>query len=461
MKNKKGISLIVLIITIIIVIVLAAVVILTLSKNNPVTGANEATFKSDIRSFQEELSMYISKEIIKDYSGTREKLETPDLPSKENMKKYVSSFSKKYENKIGIYEDEIVYYKPKEDVKNKVTEKEEKWLQDLGIKLKTIQFEWGSDDPNTPAYHTLVKYIGDENEVVVPKRCHEIGSKAFKGSSVKSVVLQEGVIYIGTNSFEDCYYLAKITLPNSLTSIGSFAFSGCRSLNSIKLSPNIRAINSCAFFSCPNLEEVILPDNLFGIHNEAFKSCTKLKNITLPETVGYLGKSAFYNSGIQSINIPANLINIEEGSFSECKNLISINVDNNNPCWTDVDGVLYSKDKTILKQFPAGKSGSYSVLNETTNIENNAFYGCDKLEYVTLQENVTKIGSYCFNLCTNLQKINIPLSVESMGAWAIGYCNKVVINCEIEEENLPEGWSKTWNPYNRPVNWGVENLIYK
>ena len=455
MKNKKGISLIVLIITIIVVIIIAAAIILTFSKNNPVTSANEATFKSDIRSFQEELAMYISKEIIKDYSGTREKLETPDLPSKENMKKYVSSFSKKYENKIGIYEDEIVYYKPKEDVKNKVTEKEEKWLQDLGIKLKTIQFEWGSDDPNNPAYHTLVRYIGNEKEVVVPKRCHEVAKNAFRGKTVQSIVVQEGVTSIGTSCFENCYYLEKITLPDSLTSIGSFAFKSCRELKSITIPKNIKAINSCTFHSCSKLEEVILPDNLFGIHNEAFSYCRNLQKITLPETIGYLGRFAFLGCGFESINIPINLANMEDGPFAGCKNLINIIVNEDDPRWASVDGVLYSKDKTILKQFPAGKKESYTVLNETTNIENDAFYMCDKLEYVTLQENVTRIGKYCFNLCTNLQKINIPLSVKNMGDWAIGACENVVINCEIEEENVPEGWHEDWNPYDRPVNWGT------
>ena len=94
-------------------IVLAAVVILTLSKNNNVTCVNEATFKSDILSFQEELSIYISKEIIKYYLGIRWKLETLDLSCKEVMKKNISSFNKNYGNKIWIYEEEIVYYKPK------------------------------------------------------------------------------------------------------------------------------------------------------------------------------------------------------------------------------------------------------------------------------------------------------------------------------------------------------------
>ena len=46
------------------IIILAAAVILTISKNNPVENAKEATFKEDVRTFQDELAMTISKEYI-------------------------------------------------------------------------------------------------------------------------------------------------------------------------------------------------------------------------------------------------------------------------------------------------------------------------------------------------------------------------------------------------------------
>ena len=61
LTHKRGISLIVLIITIIVIIILAAAVILTISKNNPVSSAKEATFKEDVTAMHDELSMYISK----------------------------------------------------------------------------------------------------------------------------------------------------------------------------------------------------------------------------------------------------------------------------------------------------------------------------------------------------------------------------------------------------------------
>ena len=62
LTHKKGISLIVLIVTIIVIIILAAAVILTISKNNPVESAREATFKEDVRSFQDELALTVAKE---------------------------------------------------------------------------------------------------------------------------------------------------------------------------------------------------------------------------------------------------------------------------------------------------------------------------------------------------------------------------------------------------------------
>ena len=98
MRKQKGISLIVLIITIIVVIILAAVVILTLSKNNPIESAKESTFKEDVRTFQDELAMYISKDYTKlggarDYKITATKYTPAGDP--ESVYTYISSYKAK------------------------------------------------------------------------------------------------------------------------------------------------------------------------------------------------------------------------------------------------------------------------------------------------------------------------------------------------------------------------------
>ena len=482
--TRNGISLIVLIITIIVVIVLASVVILTISKNNPLKSAKEATFKSDVRNFQDELSMYVGNQVLMDYGGTREKIETDDMPSTEIMKSYIESFSSKYENKLGIYKDELVYYKPDEDVKNKVTDEEEKWLQDLGIKKKIVEtreesFEWESDDPNNPEYYTLTKFIGSETNVIVPARCHKVGANAFEYSKLTNVKLQEGVTHIGDNAFDSCYYLANISFPNTLIDIGrcSFwscvkldnivlpdsleyldtgSFLSCRNLKSITIPKKIRYIPTGAFSGCFSLEHVILPEEIFGIHSNAFSYCTKLKNIILPDSVGYVGEMAFSCSGLVNINICEKLTNIEEHAFSGCQDLKSINVSDNNSKYMDIDGVLYTKDNKILMQFPAGKEiESYNIPENTEEIMRGAFYICKKIKNVNLPKTLTSIGSYSFSQCENLSEINIPSSVNKIGEGAFGTCNNLTLNCEIEETNIPTGWNKYWNPDNRPVNWGV------
>lgn len=113
-------------ITIIVIIILAAVVILNISKNNPVESAKEARFKEDVRSFQEDLSLSISKDYTAKAGQRNDKFSAKAFDEMKNN--YIPSFTKEYEGKLVIKDDELKY------VGDKVTEKEKKWLDDLGIK---------------------------------------------------------------------------------------------------------------------------------------------------------------------------------------------------------------------------------------------------------------------------------------------------------------------------------------
>ena len=66
MRNKKGISLIVLVITIIVIIILAAAVILTLNGNNPIENSKQATFDSDCAELKSAMSMYMTTFMAED-----------------------------------------------------------------------------------------------------------------------------------------------------------------------------------------------------------------------------------------------------------------------------------------------------------------------------------------------------------------------------------------------------------
>ena len=129
LTQKKGISLIVLIVTIIVIIILAAVVILTVGKNNPVERAREAKFKEDIQTFRDDLALSISKDYTAQGGQRDNKFSGITY---EEIQEYIPSFTKEYEGKLIVKNDELMY---PEDVESKViSQKEKEWLKDTEIK---------------------------------------------------------------------------------------------------------------------------------------------------------------------------------------------------------------------------------------------------------------------------------------------------------------------------------------
>ena len=136
LTQKKGISLIVLIVTIIVIIILAAAVILTITKNNPVSSAKEATFKEDVRGMQDELSLYLSKKYTKDLMNFNK--EEINLESDKMVEELPST--KKYKDKVKVEKGELVW------IGNTDTEEYE-WFKELSGDVSSgndsnIKNEW-------------------------------------------------------------------------------------------------------------------------------------------------------------------------------------------------------------------------------------------------------------------------------------------------------------------------------
>ena len=123
-KRRKGISLIVLVITILVMIILAGVVVVSLSKNNPIEKAKEANFKTDVSSFASELGVGLSNSLVENSSVKPEEIFANKFV---DMKKYINSFSKKYENKLVIADGKLTYIGG--------NSKEEKWSEECGIEV--------------------------------------------------------------------------------------------------------------------------------------------------------------------------------------------------------------------------------------------------------------------------------------------------------------------------------------
>ena len=103
-------------------------------------------------------------------------------------------------------------------------------------------------------------------------------------SSIKKVVINNGVTSIGQYAFYGCTGLTSVTIPNSVTSIGRYAFSGCTGLTSITIGNGVTSIEGVAFRNCTGLTSITIPNSVISIEDHAFYGCTGLTSMTVEAT---------------------------------------------------------------------------------------------------------------------------------------------------------------------------------
>lgn len=172
-------------------------------------------------------------------------------------------------------------------------------------------------------------------------------------------------------------------------------------------------------------------------------------NIDVQEGITTIPSTAFcYAENLVSVNIPASVTNIPIndtpffwGNFS----LQAVNVHPENPAFVSVDGIVFSKDQTMLCIYPMNKAGdSYTVPETVTTINASAFafnevlqsvvlpdtvktiyedaFYNSEIKSVTLGSGITKIPRSCFS-SSLLESLVIPDSVETIDSSAFWYCN--------------------------------------
>ena len=174
-------------------------------------------------------------------------------------------------------------------------------------------------------------------------------------------------------------------------------------------------------------------------------------NATIPAkinglTVTTIGKNAFAQTGLGCLHIPASITDIKPNAF-KLSGFNKIEVDKNNLNYTSINGVLFSKDKTVLLAYPKESSAtSYIIPDGVKIIESTAFMGTSNLNCIVIPNGVTTIKENAFYLCSNLKNVSIPTSVKSIGrdAFDFSVCSKVnngyyISNCLIGADNEING----------------------
>lgn len=167
------------------------------------------------------------------------------------------------------------------------------------------------------------------------------------GKKITEVIIKEGVTNIGGSAFMDCESLKSVTFPSTLRIIGDSAFNGCKSLTNISLPDGVEEIGWHCFMYCESILQIKIPKSLTTIGIQSFDDCYSLKNIA---------------------------------------------VDEDNPSYTSVNGVLFNKDMTELIKYPPAKGSHY-------------------MDSYTIPDGVKKIAFHAFEGATMLGEIHIPSSV--------------------------------------------------
>ncbi len=386
LTQKKGISLIVLIVTIIVIIILAAAVILTITKNNPVDSAKEATFKEDVKAFQDDLALTVAKQYTDKQGQRDQKISTSDYGK---IKNYIPSFTEKYKDKFIIQDDQLVGT-------DSLSEKEKTWANDLNISTSgKVAFDatkwdnnatdencflWAEDGTTItgldetklagktkiriPSRCTAIRsdyaFLGTESyrsfiagieEVEIPDTVTEIGSYAFHNfRKVKKINIPNSVTSIGRYAFYCCDSLISITIPNSVTSIGDWAFSDCSSLTSITIPESVTSIEDYAFDGCCSLASITIPESVTSIGRGTFNRCSSLTSITIPESVTSIEDYAFDGCcSLASITIPESVTSIGRGTFNRCSSLTNITYNGTQSQWNKISKDSLWKDNSAIK----------------------------------------------------------------------------------------------------------------
>ena len=257
------------------------------------------------------------------------------------------------------------------------------------------------------------------------------------------------VTEIRNNAFSSCNNIERVVfLGNNIKSVGSLAFNRCNNLESVDFSEGVTSFDPHTFAYCPKLKSISFPSTAVSIGKtrdgrfiSIARNCPALESITvaegnpvyrvesgclieratntlllgtknavIPSSVTKIANSAFIGSGIESVNIHANIESIGHSAFSGSKSLTELTFEN---------GKLTVIGASLYTIFGGCTSLERVVLPENlTAIQGHAFRDCTSLKEVVFGNNMQIISGYAFDNCNNLTVCNIPASVTSISPTA-------------------------------------------
>lgn len=231
-----------------------------------------------------------------------------------------------------------------------------------------------------------------------------IGNKAFDKTGVANVLVPDSVVEIDSGAFYECESLTNVTLGTDVSQIDTEVFALSSNLVSVCFRGNVPQFvghsvyynNSATFYYLPgttgwgatvyghpavlwdptvqfeyttNSDGISLtvssyigydgtatvPDSINFLPVSSIGADTLyfndfyVTNIIIPDSVTNIEDFAFEGCGdLAYVNIGSGVANISQQAFIECYGIVDFIVDPNNRFFSDIDGVLYSRDQKSL-----------------------------------------------------------------------------------------------------------------
>ncbi|MCM1546414.1 MAG: leucine-rich repeat domain-containing protein [Clostridiales bacterium] len=328
-------------------------------------------------------------------------------------------------------------------------------LESLGVRAFSIT---GAVNMNIELPST-VKSVGTEcfaditaNKIIINGSVETVGENILNGAKVKELeapacvkvatatkqnTTLEKLTVSGTDDIPDyayryCMALKSVTVGEGVKHIGSYAFAGLEKLRlgGVETMGSSNPLGDISALEYTKTKDgvnyidnwIISTDyskgggatnldlsGVTGIYQNAFRKTTENDTSTLTtvalissqdtSNIKFIGKNAFRGTGITGIEVPAS-VQVWDEAFYGCEKLNAI-----------------------------------TVQSGVEKIANNAFNGCTNLTGVNLAAtDITEIGDSAFASCQNLRNVTLPDGVKKIGDRAFSECGLLSVDLKGAEE---------------------------
>ena len=310
-------------------------------------------------------------------------------------------------------------------------------------------------------------------------------------TSITGAVIDNGITYVGSRTFQLHSALTTVTMSGTVTSIGYYVFNNCSNLSSVTLSANLTSIPNGTFNRTGNLKSLTIPyktnvaANSF-IYTSKDLQLTVYKNYAAHTWAASENNSVSNTDGTASareyeVVMPSgNLTNTISWAYDIDTRTLTFSGTGAMSNWTttDTDGSGSATDdetwyelrpwhpyialatKIVIGEgitrvgsdsFRGGSNLNELVLSSTVKELGNYAFANTGLREVTLNNGLEKIGGGTFQQSSSsdlLTKIVVPNSVNSINRDAFRNQNAVTIYC------YADSYAQTW-----AEEYGLNNIL--